>query len=224
MFCSKCGANVEQGKAFCSACGQPVAGYAVGETSPAVSSVPGTLAPAVPAYAPTGSPTWQAPPVQAGVAYAGFWLRTVAAIIDGVILSIPLAPIFLIIFLGTFRNMQDLQNMQRPAAIWAMLGPKIIVILIVSAIASWLYWGLCESSAWQATLGKKALGLMVTDLEGRRINFGRASGRFWAGRGVGSVPYLGGTYFLVDCICVGFTQKKQAIHDMIAGCLVLRKL
>jgi uncharacterized RDD family membrane protein YckC len=35
---------------------------------------------------------------------------------------------------------------------------------------------------------------------------------------------LGGTYFLVDCICVGFTEKKQAIHDMIASCLVLRKL
>jgi uncharacterized RDD family membrane protein YckC len=222
MFCSKCGANVEQGKAFCGACGQPVLGYAVGQPSPTVSSVPGAVAPAVSAYTPTGSPAWQ--PAQAAVAYAGFWLRLVAAIIDGVILSIPLAPIFLIIFLGTFRNMQDLQNMQQPAAMWAILGPKIILILIVSAIASWLYWGLCESSAWQATLGKKALGLMVTDLEGRRINFGRASGRFWAGRGVGSVPYLGGTYFLVDCICVGFTAKKQAIHDMIASCLVLRKL
>jgi uncharacterized RDD family membrane protein YckC len=218
MFCSKCGANVEQGKAFCGACGQPVLGYAVGQASPVVSSAPGTLSSAVPAYALPDSPA------QAAVAYAGFWLRVVAAIIDGVVLSIPLAPIFFITLLSTFRNMQDLQGMQQPAAMWAVLGPKIILILIVSAIASWLYWGLCESSSWQATLGKKALGLMVTDVEGRRINFGRASGRFWAGRGVGSVPYLGGTYFLVDCICVGFTAKKQAIHDMIAGCLVLRKL
>ena len=110
------------------------------------------------------------------------------------------------------------------AGILTIIGPKIGLILFVTAIASWLYWALCESSAWQATLGKKALGIIVTDLEGRRISFGRASGRFWAGRGAGSIPYLGGTYFLVDCICVGFTEKKQAIHDMIASCLVLRKL
>src|SRR5277367_4904766 len=132
MFCSKCGANVEQGKAFCGACGQPVLGYAVGQVSPVVSSAPGILPSPVPAYALPDSP------VQAAVAYAGFWLRVVAAIIDGVVLSFPLAPILIIVFLSTFRNMQDLQGLQQPGAMWAILGPKIILMLIVSAIASWL--------------------------------------------------------------------------------------
>jgi uncharacterized RDD family membrane protein YckC len=218
MFCSKCGANVEAGKAFCGACGQPVAGFSVGQQT----AVP---APGIPsAYLPPAVPTWQVPVAQAGIAYAGFWLRLVAAIIDGFVLSIPLAPIFILMFLSTFRNLQELQNMQEPMAMWAILGPKIVLVLVISAIASWLYWGLCESSSWQATLGKKVLGLIVTDLEGRRISFGRASGRFWTGRGVSSIPYLGGTYFMVDCICVGFTAKKQAVHDIVAGCLVLRKL
>jgi len=222
MFCAKCGANVEQGKPFCGACGQPVLGYSVGAPSTGGSPVPG----ATPASyeSPATPQTRQAAGAQQNVAFAGFWLRLVAAIIDGVVLSIPLMPVFLLVFLGAFRNMQDVQSAHDPTALWVMLGPKILFVLIISAIASWLYWGLLESSAWQATLGKKALGLTVTDLEGRRVSFGRASGRFWAGRGVSSIPYLGGTYFFVDCVCAGFTVRKQAIHDMIASCLVLRKL
>ena len=105
-----------------------------------------------------------------------------AAIIDGIVVSIPLMPVFFLIFIDIFRHAQDLQGRQDPAAFLAIMGPKIGLILFVSAIVSWLYWALCESSAWQATLGKKALGIIVTDLEGRRISFGRASGRFWAGR------------------------------------------
>jgi uncharacterized RDD family membrane protein YckC len=219
MFCAKCGANVEAGRPFCSACGQPVTGYSVGAQSGATPDAQAT------SYAPT--PVAQAFPIPApvsNVGYAGFWLRLVASIIDGFILGIPLAPIFLVIFLGKMRNLQDLQNVHDPAVIMSMVGPLIFMVLIISAIASWLYWALCESSSWQATLGKKVLGLTVTDLEGRRISFGRASGRFWAGRGLGSFPYLGGMYFTVDCICAGFTARKQAIHDMIASTLVLRKL
>ncbi|MDE3111233.1 MAG: RDD family protein, partial [Acidobacteriota bacterium] len=45
----------------------------------------------------------------------------------------------------------------------------------------------------------------------------------WGGRGIGAVPYLGGLYFLISCIMAGFTERKQALHDMIANCLVLRK-
>jgi uncharacterized RDD family membrane protein YckC len=219
MFCSKCGANVESGKAFCGACGQPVTGFAIGsQAAPA-----GITAPTANAAMPVAQ-NWAVPAAAPNVAYAGFWLRLVAAIIDGVILCIPLAPIFMIIFLGKMRNIQDLQNVHDPAAVLTLVGPLIVLVLAISAIASWLYWALCESSVWQATPGKKVLGLTVTDLEGRRIGFGRASGRFWAGRGVSSIPYLGGTYFAVDCICAGFTAKKQAIHDMIASTFVLRKL
>ena len=66
-------------------------------------------------------------------------------------------------------------------------------------------------------------GLYVTDLNGNRCTFGRTSARFAAGQLISSIPYVGGMYFFVDCLCVAFTLRKQAIHDMISGCLVMRK-
>jgi uncharacterized RDD family membrane protein YckC len=188
----------------------------VGQGAPAVSAAP---AGAVPAYAGA-----QAPVVAANVGYAGFWLRFVAAIIDGIVLGIPLAPIYLILFLPTFRNLANPRAMQDPSALMRLMGPSFGLILLVTAIASWLYWGLCESSSWQATLGKKALGLYVTDTDGNRATFGRTSGRYFAGRFIWSVPSVGVMYMLVDAICAGVTEKKQAVHDMIAGTLVLRRL
>jgi uncharacterized RDD family membrane protein YckC len=88
------------------------------------------------------------------------------------------------------------------------------IILLVS----WLYYALSESSSWQATPGKKILNLKVTDLSGQPISFGRASGRFFAKIITGMIPLA------IGYIMAGFTEKKQAIHDMIASCLVLRRV
>jgi uncharacterized RDD family membrane protein YckC len=88
------------------------------------------------------------------------------------------------------------------------------IILVVS----WLYYALSESSSWQATLGKKILNLKVTDMSGQPISFGRASGRYFAKIITGMIPLM------IGYIMAGFTEKKQAIHDMIASCLVLRKV
>jgi uncharacterized RDD family membrane protein YckC len=90
-------------------------------------------------------------------------------------------------------------------------------IFLIRTVLNWLYYALLESSAWQATLGKKALGLEVTDLQGMRIGFGRATGRFFA-------KIISGIILFMGFIMAGFTEKKQALHDMIAGTLVIRKL
>ena len=74
-----------------------------------------------------------------------------------------------------------------------------------------------ESSEWQATVGKKALGLVVTDMEGRRVGFWRATGRHFAKIVTNMVPAF------IGFIMAGFTEKKQALHDMIAGCLILHR-
>ena len=97
-----------------------------------------------------------------------------------------------------------------------MLG-GLLKITIIRTILHWLYFALMESSTWQGTLGKKALGLEVTDLEGRRISFGRATGRFFA-------KIISALILWIGFIMAGFTEKKQALHDMIAGTLVIRKL
>ena len=233
MFCSKCGASVPAGATFCSNCGQPVAGYSVGQANPGETAEPAVATPvstSSPAdtYAATPSPpvqTWQ-PPVAiqptSTVGYAGFWLRFVAAIIDGLILLAVRKILFLPFGIrtgmgmgmgGIFRGGRQPQDL---SALMPMLG-LMFRIAIISASIQWLYFSLMESSVWQATLGKKALGLTVTDLEGRRISFGRATGRYFA-------KILSTLTIGIGYLMAGFTAKKQALHDMIAGTLVLRKL
>jgi uncharacterized RDD family membrane protein YckC len=220
MFCSKCGANVAEGSGFCQQCGQSLAAVAPPSVAPAVSYAP-PASPAVPSYAPPQYPPTQYTAAAAPqVFYAGFWLRVVAAIIDSFVVGIPLGIVFFLLFASALPEL--MHNQEDPTALLFMFLPRFILLGLIYLIGSWLYWAKMESSSWQASLGKKALGLYVTDLNGRRVSFGQASGRFWAGRGLGIVPYLGGLYFLIDCFCAGLTGRKQAIHDMIAGCLVLR--
>ncbi len=208
MYCSRCGAGVPEGAAFCSACGQSTGGGSV-----AVQTQPG---------APTPLPPPPQPTAAAGVLYAGFWLRVVAAIIDNLILGVPEIFLFFLLFAGTIPAlMRGVQG--NPMATMMIFLPRIATLVVLSVIGRWLYWSLMEASEWQSTLGKKALGLYVTDLEGRHATFGRTSGRFWAGRGISIVPTLGKLYYLIDCIMAGLTERKQALHDSIANCLVLRK-
>ncbi len=205
MFCQACGANIADGTAFCTSCGRPIVGYAINQSGGAAAVA-------------------MAPPVAvAGTStnFAGFWLRLVAAILDNIILIIPTAPLVILIFATMLPAIALARG--NPALLFATFFPRIIFFVILILALKWLYWALMESSGWQATLGKKALGLYVTDLDGNRVSFGRASGRYWSGRGLSMVP-LGTLYYFVDCICCGFTEKKQAVHDMIAGCLVMRKV
>jgi len=70
------------------------------------------------------------------------------------------------------------------------------------------------SSGWQATVGKRALGMVVTGLDGRRISFARATGRHFA-------KYISALILFIGFIMAAFTAKKQALHDMIAETLVI---
>jgi hypothetical protein len=87
---------------------------------------------------------------------------------------------------------------------------------LLSIIAMWLYFALMESSPRMATLGKMAVGLVVTDADGQRIGFGRASARFFG-------KILSGLVFAIGFLMAGFTARKQGLHDMLASTLVLNK-
>ena len=86
---------------------------------------------------------------------------------------------------------------------------------VISILIGWLYHSLLESSSWQGTVGKKVLGLTVTDLNGHRISFGRATGRYFG-------QILSAMICFVGFIMVAFTERKQGLHDMMAGTLVLK--
>jgi uncharacterized RDD family membrane protein YckC len=82
-----------------------------------------------------------------------------------------------------------------------------------------LYGALTESSAQQASLGKRALGLKVTDLQGRRLRFGKAFGRWVVKQALVLIPIIG----WIGLLAIGFTDKKQGVHDMMVGTLVWRR-
>ena len=202
MFCSRCGLKVDEGNRFCQACGQEV-----GVAAPAAQNIP-----PLPAGMSASGP----------LRYGGFWLRFVAYLIDGVILGIPCGLVLLVLFFlfGGFALVMR-RHAGDPRAAAALIGPMFLGFLLVMLFfigVQWLYFAGMESSERQATFGKAVMSLRVTDLEGRRLSFGHASGRFFAKIISGLIP-LG-----IGYIMAGFTEKKQALHDMIAGTLVFRKL
>src|SRR5580693_7960929 len=160
------------------------------------------------------------------LARAGFWIRSVAAIIDLVLLVVPFATFvsFSAAAMGIsnpFFNHRAGTPLNETLTQW---GPTFLLLCVCFfAAESWLYFALSESSRWHATLGKRLLGLYVADAAGRPVDFWRASLRFCGGRLLALVPVLGGYYFVIDCLFVGLAPSKRAIHDMLSGCLVLRE-
>ena len=127
--------------------------------------------------------------------YAGFWRRVAAYMIDSTVLALPAA-----LFLAASSFNEYL----------AILGGFAIIVFVFG------YFILMHSSTLQATVGKLLLGVKVTDAEGNRISIGRSLGRF-LGMFVSSF-ILGIGYLLA-----GVTKRRQALHDMIAGTLVVRR-
>jgi uncharacterized RDD family membrane protein YckC len=191
-------------------------GFSVGKTTAATPSVD-PVAPGGTVYAPPAQ-AYSQPLAARPVAYAGFWLRFVALIIDQLLLYFVVMILLLPFAASVGMGMRGMAT-GRPPDLQALL-PMIHVMFrlaLLRIIVHWLYYSLLESSAWQGTLGKKALGLEVTDLDGSRISFGRATGRFFA-------KFISWIILGIGFIMAGFTEKKQALHDILAGTLVIRKL
>ncbi|MCP5396489.1 MAG: RDD family protein [Sphingomonadaceae bacterium] len=139
--------------------------------------------------------------------YAGFWIRVGAYIIDAIILGI--AQYVIAMILGI-----DMMASADPMDPTASAGGSMLLNVISLGMGIAYFAGL-ESSNWQATVGKKALGLVVTDLNGQRISFLKALGRYLA-------KILSALILLIGFIMVAFTERKQGLHDMLAGTLVYK--
>ena len=143
--------------------------------------------------------------------YGGFWIRVVATLIDFIAISIVTLPVSVII-----RVLTGIAGHAVAMPTPGVEAASLIISGSFDALATWLYAALLESSSYQATLGKMALGLKVTDLDGHRISFARATGRHFA--------KLLSICFFIGFIMVGFTRFKQGLHDMVAGTLVIRAM
>jgi uncharacterized RDD family membrane protein YckC len=147
--------------------------------------------------------------------YAGFWKRLGAMIIDQIILYIVnifvAMPLIALSGFSLFTPTLDASDLQS-GMFWLLLQ-IYLTVLVVSLVIQWLYYAILESVVG-ATPGKMLLRIQVTDLDGCRISFGRASLRYF-GKIISSL-ILGIGYLMA-----GFSERKQALHDMLSGCLVV---
>jgi uncharacterized RDD family membrane protein YckC len=164
--------------------------------------------------------------------YAGFWERFGAAFIDGLILFVVGQ-----LVMGAFGiNFMDLfQSASKGDDPIELFGNKYYMASIVSLLINWYYFAQQESSEHQATLGKRAIGLVVTDLNGQRLSFQQASLRFLMKQIISIISLVGSLLnspnlvsalsglALIGYIIQPFTPRKQAFHDIIAKTLVYHK-
>ncbi len=155
------------------------------------------------------------------IEYAGFWIRFVAYFIDSLLIGfiefmlvLPLLGLFGYTVI-TMDSIYELEHMEPelfiPVVLAAITGLSVSVFLV-----TWLYYALLESGSRQATVGKMALGIIVTDANGERISFTSASLRHFS-------KIISSAIMMIGYIMAGFTTKKQALHDIIANTLVVRK-
>lgn len=143
--------------------------------------------------------------------HPGFWLRLVAHVIDSVLTQIISAVALAFGFVIAVTMAASGESNE------GVLGfVALIVGLVISAVSVWLYYALFESSSKQGTPGKLACGFVVTDMNGDRISFGKATGRYFG-------MILSALTLGVGFIMCAFTERKQCLHDMLAGCLMYKK-
>ena len=147
-------------------------------------------------------------PHTSAVRYAGFWQRVGAELIDQILLTTGMSVLWKVVT-EIVNAMEPRNSLGLILALWC--GTGVIVVVMY-----WLYFAVQESAPRQATVGKLAFGIRVTDLRGNRVSFGRATGRYFAK--IVTAISLGIGYLVML-----WSQQRQCIHDQIAGTLVVRK-
>ena len=141
------------------------------------------------------------------IVYAGFWRRWAALFLDQLIIGVPLSVLFFFVSLAVGLSAGGQPDPAK--VVMLQLGLYVVWFLVAG-----FYIASLESSEAQATFGKRALGIKVTDLGGQRLSFKHALGR-WAGA---AISYM---TLYIGFAMAGFTQRKQALHDYMASTLVV---
>ena len=201
IFCSNCGTVHNAGARFCQKCGAPL--WPGGSVPAPVAAGTPVIASAVPVAAPSQR-------------YGGFWIRFLALIIDWILIRVAIAPLLFILGLqhlpwfSRFDHHIDIDDI-------IVMVTTVSSAMMIMFCAHWLYEALMTSSSWQATVGKRVLNLKVTDDFGNRISFGRATARYFS-------KILSGMILCIGFIMAAFTDRKKALHDMIAGTVVVKEI
>ena len=201
MFCPKCGKETDASGKFCQWCGADIG------------SLPAPVSPVVTQEEEDGP--------DIGV-YAGLGRRFVAFIVD--IIIILLFDLVAMAVLGLTRGIQNsyfyfvqhiaVDTLTTEGTMAALLGSILAAYGIVLIVIPWLYFAGFESSRSQATPGKLLMHIVVTDMTGNKPTFARVTLRHFA-------KFVSALIIFIGFLMIGLTQKRQGLHDRIAGCLVL---
>lgn len=140
--------------------------------------------------------------INPSIEFRGFWIRLAAFAIDWLVVGIPFSVVILMLrFSGKFDE--------------AKIDSFSNTVSSFIGVFWWIYFAAFHSSEWQATIGKRAAGLKVVDINGNRISFGRATGRYF-------LEYLSTLVLLIGFFMIGWTKYKQGLHDIIAKTYVVK--
>jgi uncharacterized RDD family membrane protein YckC len=194
QVCASCGSKRLPYGRFCLNCGDLLADPGAAASTPSIASMPGAMPAAEPEI---GN-------------YAGFWLRVWAGAID-VTLEVAGA---LLLTLGLdfiLKRFGSLVGVTR----WTSAFASGMAFILLLSVGAWLYCAFTESSPWRATVGKRMLGLQVVTLDGQQLSFGQATVRHF-------MKFLSLFGLMIGFMMAGWTQRRQALHDMPVDCTVVR--
>jgi uncharacterized RDD family membrane protein YckC len=209
IVCPECRATIAFGESECASCGyafsRPAPTFVQPSVAPQLPTSPRVIAstPVAPVEAVPGLADFYASrraAQHAGVVYAGFWRRWRACCVDSVVL----------VGVSIVANLVLLSFGPSDAGTMGTL-----VVLAIVLVGSTFYDPLMTSGRGRGTVGKRAVGVVVTDVHGNRISFGRAFARYllrtWSFLllGTGYLPLV-------------FRADNRALHDLIAGTVVTR--
>lgn len=161
--------------------------------------------------------------------YGGFWIRFLAAILDGIVLSIVLTPLYVLLGWWLFKSVSGVisgiptsPTAEEITRVQGQIGTSLLGLTakttgfsFLGTLISWAYY-VIFTGAWGATLGKMALGVKVVNRDLQKIGYGTAFLREVIGKIVSSL------IFLLGFLWIAFDPKKQGWHDKIAGTYVIK--
>jgi uncharacterized RDD family membrane protein YckC len=145
--------------------------------------------------------------------FAGLWLRCLAGFIDSILLLILflLSTVISILLRLPFTL---LSNPEEQSSNGSTIG--MLISIIIFFLLAIFYFGLMESSNKQGTYGKLAVGIKVTDTEYYKISLKKAVKRRL-------FVILNNLTLGIGIIMIAFSKQSQALHDIWASTLVVKK-
>lgn len=140
------------------------------------------------------------------VRYGGFWRRLAALLLDALVLYFPAAIVRVLLGLPAINSMTSTMNVDSSLP---------MIASAVELFMDWLYVAFLVASRSRATLGMMVMDLQVSDLHGARISFSRATWRYFA-------QFLSVITLFIGYFMQPFNARRQTLHDMLSGTVVVR--